>query len=292
MGEFFALLTAVFWAGAVICFKRSGDHLPPVWLNFLRVAISSVLLLVTMLVLDQAPWRGATWEQYGLIVASGVIAIALADTLFHASLNRIGAGLTAIVDCLYPPLTAVFAFSLLGEQMTLGDILGMVLVVAAVLLTTKARVPEGATRRDLLLGLGMGALGMAALSLGVVIVKPVLATEPVVWVTGMRQFVALAVLAPAVASSRTGLTWRQFKALPRRSLWLALGGTVLGSYLALMAWLAGMKFTTAGRAAVLNQTASIYIILLATFILHEAFTRRKFAACSLAIGGALVVVLL
>jgi len=290
MGEFFALLTAAFWAGAVICFKRSGDHLPPLWLNFFRVTISSVLLLVTMLVADQAPWRSASLSQYGLIVASGVVAIALADTLFHASLNRVGAGLTAIVDCLYPPLTALFAYLILSEQLSLGDVVGMVLVVAAVLLTTRTRLPEGRTRRDLLIGLGMGALGMAALSLGVVIVKPVLTSQPVIWVTGMRQFVALAVLTPMVATSRRGFSWGQFRRIPRRSLWLALLGTILGSYLALMFWLAGMKFTSAGKAAVLNQTSSIYIIILATLILHEAFTKRKFLACLLAIGGAVVVV--
>ena len=292
MGEFFALLTAAFWAGAVICFKRSGDHLPPLWLNFFRVAISSVLLLVTMLVAGQAPWRPTSVEHLGLIVLSGVVAIAVADTLFHASLNRVGAGLTAIVDCLYPPLTALFAYLILSEQLSVGDLLGMALVVAAVLLTVNARVPEGRTRRDLLVGLALGALGMAALSLGVVVVKPVLAEQPVIWVTGMRQFVALAVLTPMVMSSRRDLQWTQIKDLPRRSLWLALLGTVLGSYLALMCWLAGMKFTSAGRAAVLNQTSSIYILILATVLLHEAFTKRKFLACALAISGALVVTLL
>jgi len=291
MGELFALLTAVFWAGAVICFKRAGQDLPPLWLNLFRVAVSSVLLLVTMLVVDQAPWRPATTQHYLLIILSGVVAIALADTLFHASLNRIGAGLTAIVDCLYPPLTALFAFLLLSEQLGATDVVGMVLVVTAVALTTQARLPAGMTRGGLLAGLGLGALGMAALSLGIVVVKPVLADQPVIWVTGLRQLVALAVLVPMVAASRERLHWRRMLMLPRRSLGLALLGTVLGSYLSLLCWVAGMKFTGAGTAAILNQTSSIYILVLATLLLHEPFTRRKFAACTLAVGGTLVVVL-
>lgn len=291
MGEFFALLTAVFWAGAVICFKRAGQDLPPLWLNLLRVAVSSVLLLITMLVVDQPPWRPATGSQYLLIILSGVVAIALADTLFHASLNRIGAGLTAILDCLYPPLTALFAFLLLAEHLDAYDIVGMVLVVTAVALTTQARLPAGLTRRGLLVGLGIGALGMGALSLGIVVVKPVLADQPVIWVTGLRQLVALAVLVPMVALSRDRLQWRRMLLLPRRSLGLALLGTVLGSYLSLLCWVAGMKYTSAGTAAILNQTSSIYILVLATLLLHEPFTRRKLVACTLAVAGALVIVL-
>ncbi len=291
MGEFFALLTAAFWAGAVICFKRAGQDIPPLWLNLFRVAVSSVLLLLTMLVVDQPPWRAATGTHYLLIVVSGVVAIALADTLFHASLNRVGAGLTAIVDCLYPPLTALFAYLILAEQLSAADLVGMVLVVAAVLLTTQARLPDGMTRRGLVAGLLLGALGMAALGLGIVLVKPVLAEQPVIWVTGLRQFVALGVLAPMVALSRDRHQWRRLSRLPRRSIGYAFLGTLLGSYLALIFWVAGMKFTSAGIAAMLNQTSTIYILILATLVLHEPFTRRKFLACSLAVGGVLVVIL-
>ena len=44
---------------------------------------------------------------------------------FDASLNRIGAGLTGIVDSLYPPYTVVFAYLILGERLTAGDLFGL-----------------------------------------------------------------------------------------------------------------------------------------------------------------------
>lgn len=290
MGEFYALLTAVFWAGAVICFKRVGEVLPPLLLNLFRVAVSSVLLLVTMVVVGQPPWRPAPMSDLWLIVASGVIAIAVADTLFHAALNRIGAGLAAIVDCLYSPLTALFAFALLAETLTALDLVGMVLVLFAVLLSTRATLPPGLSRRGLVGGLALGAAAMVALSVGIVIVKPVLDHQPVIWVTGLRQFVALAVLAPVVAGSRDGRQWRQLLLVDRRMFGLALLGTVLGSYLALVFWIAGMKYTTVGTAAILNQTSTVYILVLATVVLGEAFTRRKALACVLAVGGVVCVI--
>lgn len=291
MGEFYALLTAAFWGGAVILFKRSGETLPPLALNVFRVAVSAVLLLVSMLVVGQAPWRPAPVRDLALIAASGVLGIAVADTFFHASLNRVGAGITAIVDCLYPPLTSLAAYALLGERLTRGDLAGMVLVVGAVLLTTRAVPPPRVTRRDLLVGIALGAAGMLALSIGIVVVKPVLSAQPVIWVTGMRQFVALAVLVPALAMSPEAAALRRAVTRPRDLLHFALPGTLLGSYLSLICWIAGMKYTQAGTAAILNQTSTIYIIVLARILLGEPFTKRRVAACSLAIAGVACVIL-
>ena len=64
---------------------------------------------------------------------------------------------------------------------------------------------------------------------------------------------------------------------------LALPGAVLGSFVALLLWLAGMKYATAGVAAMLNQTSTIYILVLASLFLREPFTRRKLAAAMLAV---------
>jgi len=291
MGELFALLTAAFWAGAVICFKRAGEVLPPLALNLFRVAVSSLLLLVTMLALDLPPWRPAPLQDHLLIVISGLVAIAIADTLFHASLNRVGAGITAIVDCLYPPAVAVFAMVLLGERLSRGDLAGMVLVVSAVLVTTRAVPPAGSDHRSLVVGIVLGCLGMGTLSLGIVIVKPVLADQPVVWVTGMRQFAALGALLLMGLGPAQRREYRQMLQLDRQALRWALPGTVLGSYLSLMCWIAGMKFTSAGAAAILNQTSTVYIILLARLILREPLTRRRLLACGLAVAGVLCVIL-
>jgi drug/metabolite transporter (DMT)-like permease len=69
----------------------------------------------------------------------------------------------------------------------------------------------------------------------------------------------------------------------------SLPGTVMGSYLALLFWIAGMKFTQAGTAAILNQTSTIYILVFASLFLKEAFTRRKLVAAILAVAGIMLV---
>lgn len=291
MGEVYALATAVVWAAAVIFLKRSGETLAPLSLNFLRVVLSTALLLPTMALAGAPLWRAdVPWRDYALLAASGIIGIAFSDTLFHACLNRVGAGVTAIIDCLYAPFVALGAYLLLDERLGWAHLVGMSLVVGGILVSEDHGRLPGVSRRSLLVGIAMGTVAMATVALGVVIAKPVLARHPVVWATGVRQVAALAVLLPMVALSPG--RGRHFRALrPDRSWRWSVPGTVLGSYVALMLWLAGMKHTGTGIAAILNQTSTIYILVFASLFLRERFTRRRATACGLAMAGALLVVL-
>ncbi len=100
MGEFFALACALVWAFAVVLFRKSGSTVSPLALNLFRVSISSVMFIITMLIMRIPLLGQAPLSDYLTLMASGVIAIAIADTLFHMSLNRVGAGINAIVDSL------------------------------------------------------------------------------------------------------------------------------------------------------------------------------------------------
>jgi drug/metabolite transporter (DMT)-like permease len=289
MGEFYALAAALVWAGAVILFRKSGETTSPLALNLFRVAVSS-LLFGTLLVVSGKPLFGvAPLRDYLILVASGIIAIALSDTLFHMCLNRVGAGVNAIVDTLYSPFIVVCAWFMLGERLTPWQVGGMVLVVAAVLSATRVTPPRGTDRRTLVSGILIGVGAMASLSFGIVLAKPVLNHADVVWATSVRQFGSLLVLVPVtlVHPERRRL-WGVFR--PNRAWRFSLPGTFLGSFLALLFWIGGMKLTTAGTAAILNQTSTIYILILASVFLGEPFGWRRTLSAVLALTGILMVI--
>jgi drug/metabolite transporter (DMT)-like permease len=285
-GEVFSLLTAIVWAVAMVLFKRSGDSIPPFALNLFRVGVSSVLFLVTLPFVSSL--TQFSLRDFGVLAASGIIGIAISDTLFHRGLNLMGASTTGIVDCLYSPFVAIFAMWMLGESLTLIQWLGLVLVIVAVLLASENSHDKNVSQRNLWIGVGYGVAAMLTVAFGVVIAKPILAHTNIVWATSIRQFCALGVMVPVAlllknrretfAVFRWGSHWR-----------FALPGTLLGSYLALMLWLAGMKFARAGVAAVLNQTSTIWVLILAACFLGEKFSLRKAIATVLALGGILLV---
>jgi drug/metabolite transporter (DMT)-like permease len=278
----------VIWGCAVIFLKKSGETVSPFDLNIFRVVVSTPLLVLTVLLAGEQLVPDAPFSDYLVLFASGIIGIAISDTLFHQGLNKVGAGIAAIVDSLYSPFVVVAAFLMLGERLSLRQFGGMALVMAAVLIAARHEPPKGVTRRQLAVGVVCGILAMATVAFGIVLAKPVLNRSSVLWATTMRQVGALAVMFPAaMVSPRRMATLSVFK--PTANWRFSLPATLLGSYLALMCWVAGMKYTLAGAAAILNQTSTIYVLLLATVFLKEPFTLKKVIASVVAICGILLI---
>jgi drug/metabolite transporter (DMT)-like permease len=219
---------------------------------------------------------------------SGAVGIALGDTLFFKSLNQIGAGLTSIVVCLYSPFIIALSVIWLSDRLSPLQMLGVVMVVAAVLSTVKRGAIARVSRRDLLHGILWGVLATACMAVGIVMIKPTLTRSPLFWATEIRLFGAVPALGLIIA----------FHPLKRKvissltspgSLRFTLGGSFTGAYAAMLIWLAGMKYTTVSIASALNQTSSLFVVILAALFLSEPLTPRKTGAIILAFLGALLV---
>jgi len=70
-----------------------------------------------------------------------------------------------------------------------------------------------------------------------------------------------------------------------RSIILA---SFLGSYLALLFWLAGFKYANASVASVLNETANVFIVVMAAIFLGEPLTKKKVIGVALTFSGVLI----
>ncbi|MBU0617279.1 MAG: DMT family transporter, partial [Planctomycetes bacterium] len=99
-GELFALLAALTWAFAMVLFKYSGERVTPLALNLFKNVVGVILLALTLLAAPLLPslLGGESLQQVlalparqiWIMVLSGVIGIALGDTLFFYGLNMVG----------------------------------------------------------------------------------------------------------------------------------------------------------------------------------------------------------
>ncbi len=288
IGEILSLLTAVFWAVAVILFKKSGETVHPIGLNLFKNAMGFLLLLITLGVFKEAFFYQLPLIDYVLLMLSGAIGIGIGDTLLFACLNLIGAGLTAIVDCLYSPFIIMLAVLFLGERLSLLQILGAVLVVLAVLTVSLIRGGADIDRRYLIQGIFLGVFAMLATAVGVVLVKPLLNRIPFLWATEVRllgAMIALMLIALFHPRRRRILS----SILEKKSRLYVLIGSFFGAYLAMLVWLGGMKFTKASIASALNQTNSIFIVILAAVWLKEPLNARRILGIIIAFLGVILV---
>ena len=288
LGEIFALTTALTWGLAVILFKKSGESVHPIALNTYKNLLAVVLFIPTLYLFKEELFRPVPVEDYLLLLLSGALGIGIADTLFFKCLNLIGAGLTAIVDCLYSPSIIALSMIWLGESLSLLQIIGVILVISAILAATHKRGRGAISRRDFLLGLLFGVLAMVTMAVGIVMIKPLLSRSPLIWATEMRLVGGLIVLLlvlifhpkrrqiTATAISMTG--------------WLyTLLGSFFGAYISMVLWLGGMKYTQASTAAGLNQTSNIFIFIFAALFLKEPLNAIRIISIILAVAGVLLI---
>jgi len=289
------LLAAVCWAFSLVLFKWSGERIRPIPLNLFKNAISIGLLLVSIPVValvdpDHHPANLAAFNalDMAILVFSGVIGVAIADTAFFYALNRIGVGLISIADCAYSPFVVLFAYFLLSEQLTAFHYFGGGLVLLGLALASQRNTLPERTRRDLWVGMTVALLSMALMALGIVIATPVIRQMAILWATLIR-FGAGAV-ALALFSLLTSDGKRHWKVFQPSAAWkYAVPASILGAYLSLVFWMMGFKYTHAAIAAVLNQTSLIFAIILAAAVLKEPFGTRKVAAVGLAGAGVVVI---
>ena len=291
LGELLSLLAALVWAVSVVLFRLSGRKLPPLSLNFFKNIVASCLFLLTIAVARQSLLREAPVLDYALLALSGVLGITIADTLFFKSLNLVGAGLSQIVTLSYAPFVIFFTFVFLGERLTIGDVGGASLILLGIMLSAVHKAPPGSTQRDLHKGIGLGTLSVAFMAAGVAMAKPVLDHSPVLWATTVRLLAGTASLAlmAVVIPSRRHL-WRTLR--PSAAWKLTVPASALGAYLAMLVWIAGMKYTQAATASILNQTSAVFVLPIAALVLGEPITLRKVGAVATAVAGTILVIVL
>lgn len=290
IGEVLSVTSAMCWAAGVILYRRLGDMLPPLALNFFKNLLVLGLLLPLVAWLYGADPPQMPWSKVLLSMFSGLLGIAIADTLYFSALNAVGAGRMGVIGNFYSPFVLTLSFAFLGERLNLVQGAGFLLVSGGVLLVAR---PEGGwggvDGRSQRRGALLGVVAMALMACGIVIAKPILEGAPLLWVTALRMLGGFAgMVAIAAARGELRMLWparsqsERHKPLHWPTLVLA---ALVGQGVSMLLWLAGYKYTKASVASVLNETSSVFILLFAAWWLHERLTRRALLGVGLTMGG-------
>jgi drug/metabolite transporter (DMT)-like permease len=292
-GEFYSALCALLWAFAVILFRKSGERVAPVALNLFKDSFGLGMFLVTMPIIGVALVPDErTWGDWLTLLLSGAIGIGIADSLFFASLNRLGAGRSAIVDCLYSPFIILCSVIYLAEPLGINLFLAIGLMVGAIIVGSwqPEKAATASELRGLRIGVALGILSMLFMAVGIVVAKPVLNVSNPWWSTSVRLMGGVGFLAiQGLLPRYRGEVVRCFR--PSRIWLVTVPAAVVGVYLAMLFWIMGMTYTETTTASVLNQLSTIFVLILATLFLKEALTWRKVVAIAMGFAGGIIVVL-
>lgn len=315
LGEILSLLSAMTWAVGVILYRQLVRGMPALTLNFNKNLLVLLMLLPLPLILHGPTLPSLTGSEVALVLASGFLGIAAADTMYFVALSHLGAGRMGVIGNAYSPLVIVLSVFLLGERLGAWQIGGFVLVMTGVWVITQrpqaipvpiaAVVGEPALPLDppppdprlrrrakelshpLVITLGITSITLMAIA--IVMIKRVLETQPLGWITLLRLIGALVGLV-LIAALRGEL--RLLSARGWKINWkLLTTAAFVGQFLSMVLWLGGYKYAPASIAAILNETASIFIVLLAWLCLREPLGRRGVIGVMLSISGVVLMLM-
>lgn len=239
-GVLAALAGALCWTLASSLWRRMPTALSASQLNLLKNGLALVFLL-PLLGRSGVAALGQEPRALLLLAASGVLGIAVGDSLFFAALRRIGTRRTLTLDAGGPAVTALLGMSALSERPSPLQWLGIALITAALWLVA-GRDAEGARSRDWGLGVALALGALACGSGGAVLARAALRSGAIAPLdaAALRLLAAALVLLPLLPS----LLHRPQVPRPVGRRWpLGVLATLLG--------------TTAGIA--LQQTALLHL---------------------------------
>ncbi len=306
LGEALSILSAMTWAVGVILYRQLVRSLPPLTLNFNKNMLVLAMMLPLPWLLHGTALPSLSVREVLLAMSSGFLGIAVADTLYFVALSRLGAGRMGVIGNAYSPLVIVLSVVLLGERLGPWQVAGFVLVMAGVAVVAKrpepARIVVGepvpppdlppalaasAPTMSHAAAITLGIVAIALMAVAIVMIKPVLETQPLGWVTLLRLSGALLGLV-VIATVRGEL--RMLSARGHRVNWKLLAAAAfVGQFLSMVLWLGGYKYAPASVAAMLNETASIFIVLLAWWWLREPLGKQGLIGVVLTIIGVILM---
>jgi drug/metabolite transporter (DMT)-like permease len=287
LGEFSALLVAVFWTISALAFESASRRVGSLSVNLLRLIVGffflSILTLLRRGMLFPADASTENWLWLGL---SGIVGFVLGDLFLFKSFTIIGSRFAMLIMTLVPPMTAFFGWIILGEHLSILNLAGITLTLTGIAIAIFSRT--GANEKlslklapsGILYALG-GALGQA---LGLVLSKLGLKDYDPFSATQIRVIAGIAGFAILVTLMRrwSGIS-AALKNIPGiKSLTL---GAFFGPFLGVSFSLISVKFAKTGIASTIMALTPVFILLPAYFFYKQKVTLQELIGSMVSVCG-------
>ncbi|AIW21981.1 DMT family transporter [Vibrio coralliilyticus] len=285
-GEIAALSAAVVWALATWIYSQFSHHFSAMQLNIVKGVAASGMMLVVMPWVEM-PTMAISSIHLAILAVSGIIGIAVGDSAYFASLKRIGANKTLLLESLAPPLSGVLALVALGSVLPLQSWLGVLLTTLAV--TFVIFQPDASGEQTNWSGVGFGLLASVCQASGVVISHYALVAGDLPPLLGALIRLSVGVLAVAMVimlfeQKPFSSMRKHLRQLTKSAfLWL-LGAIFVGTFLALWLQQIALKHANPAIAQTLIATSPLFMLFI-YMLKGEKVTAKSIIGTLAAVGG-------
>jgi len=301
--ELCMLVASILWSVTVILLKSSSNQLSPFLINPIKNSIGLLLFLILFLYVGIPVWYdNLSLLGYYKILLSGLLGMALGDTIFIYALSKIGANRVAIVDSFSPFIIYFYSILLLSNQeLVFIQFVGLIITIIAIVILTYENDYEDIDYKTKRSGILWLIFAMSCTGYGIVLLKTVLNEINIVEVEQKLKFnlwvTAFRLLPGIIFSWCIFLLKKNKKSLlkpltNKNVLSKLLLASVIGPFFALGFWILGYAFIDKPSiASIISQTSVIFIVILSWIFLKEKLTPLRIVSISFAFIGVLLAIM-
>lgn len=286
IGGLAALASAAAWAFSAVLFRKLGDKVSPLGMNFGKCIIGFFYLGLILLFIGSSP---VTTRILFLLGASGLLGIALGDTFFFKALMNLGPRLTLLLETLGPVATVILAVIFLRERPSFLVWMGISVMLGGITWVLWERsYQEISIQRNRISGVGYAILFILCNSAGIILAKIGVSSISALQGTLIRILwggIGLTVWGGATGQLGTWLTPFKNPKLLRFILFSVFIAIFGGFWLSLLA----LKYIDASVASTLNSTTPLFILPMVAFILKEKISTRSIIGAIIAVAGVVLI---
>jgi len=300
LGEYAALLTAVFWTITGIAFESAGKKVGSLSTNLIRLFMAFIFIgIYSQITRGSFIPFDATLHNWAWLSLSGLVGFVIGDLLLFEAYVVIGSRISMLIMSLTPPITALLGWIIMGEVLTPQNLLGMFLTLLGIMIVVLDRKPkekkiesvtvEKAKKNKIKLNYPIAGIllafgGAVGQGTGLVLSK-----------FGMQDFDPFAATQIRVITGFIGFSilfifmkrWRKvFEALKNKQAMSRLGvGAFFGPFLGVSFSLLAVQHTTTGVASTIMAIVPVLIIPPAVIFFKEKITLKEIIGSFIAVGG-------
>lgn len=296
LGEFAALITAVFWTVTGIAFESAGKKVGSLSTNLIRLFMAFIFIgIYSQITRGSFIPFDASVHNWMWLSLSGVVGFVIGDLLLFEAYVVIGSRISMLIMSLTPPITALLGWIIMGEVLTKQNLLGMVLTITGIMIVVLDRNPKGPTQEKIkkknkiklnypIVGILLAFGGAVGQGTGLVLSK-----------FGMQDFDPFAATQIRVITGFVGFSilfvfmrrWKKvFTALKDKKAMTSLSiGAFFGPFLGVSFSLLSVKHTTTGIASTIMAIVPVLIIPPAIIFFKEKVTMKEVIGSAIAVSG-------
>ena len=301
VGSSASIGAALCWVVTALAIAAAGRRVGSSLVNVSRLIVAVILLAVVHRLIFGNWWPEVSNESIAWLAASGIIGLGIGDQLLFQALVDAGSRMPTLLLTLAPPLTAIIAWPVLDETLSIMAILGMTITLGGIAWVVAEQESAGGhhphPRRGVLLGVGAGlaqAVGLILAKLGMAIpdaaghtMDPWSATLVRIVFGVMMAFVLLLILrAKKLKGKQQAGSNRKMSG---GVLGLIVIGAVFGPVLGVWFSLIGIERMDTAIAATLMSLSPIFILPFASWVEKERITRRAVLGAVVSVVGVAVL---